>query len=65
MLTGWKTLLTNGLVFVYAIVETFTNNPILADEQTAITAGAVALGNFILRFFTKTPVGTKVPLEKF
>ena len=56
---GWKTILTNGLVILYAIVETVTGEAILMDDQTAITAGALALANFLLRFATSTPVGSK------
>ena len=59
MMKGWKTLVTNGLVMIYAVVENFTSEALLADEQTAITAGSLALGNFVLRFWTKTPVGGK------
>jgi hypothetical protein len=56
---GWKTILTNGLVMIYAVVEAVTGEAILMDDQTAITAGALALCNFILRFATSTPVGGK------
>ena len=59
MMKGWKTLVVNGLVMVYALVENFTSSEVLADEQTAITAGVLALGNFALRFVTTTPVGSK------
>ncbi len=59
MMKGWKTLVVNGLVIVYALVENFTANEVLADEQIAITAGVLALGNFALRFVTTTPVGVK------
>ena len=59
MMQGWKTLVSNGLVFVYAIVENVTGEALLMDDQTAITAGALALGNFALRFWTTTPVGGK------
>ena len=54
---GWRVLAGNALVMIYSLVEVFSETTVLAEEQTAITAGVLALGNFLMRFITTTPVG--------
>ena len=56
MLTGWKTIITNSAVFLWAVLAYF-GVEVGADEKTALVAGVIALINFALRFVTKTPVG--------
>ena len=56
---GYRTLLTNALVMIFSGVEFATNADIVADDKTAVIAGALALLNIVYRFVTTTPVGEK------
>lgn len=59
MLKGYKTVLSNGLVMLLSSIEVFTSTDIVADDKTALIAGALALLNIVYRFVTTGPVGTK------
>ena len=55
---GYRTFITNG-VFIVASVASVFGVLIPQDEQTAVIAGAIALVNIGLRFYTSTPWGRK------
>jgi hypothetical protein len=59
MLKGYRTLLGNGLIMAFSGVEFLTEVDIVADDKSAVIAGALALLNIIYRLITTTPVGEK------
>jgi hypothetical protein len=59
MLKGYRTLLTNGLVMAFSGIEFLTDAVIVADDKSAVIAGALALLNIVYRFVTTTPIGEK------
>jgi hypothetical protein len=58
---GYRTLLFNIASCVVAVAGAIAGQPfIIAHPKiTAAVAGAIAVGNFALRFLTDTPVGSK------
>lgn len=57
MLTGYKTLLLNGLLAAGAAFLHFLVGADLSGVDPTVAVIAVAAANFGLRFLTKTPVG--------
>ncbi|MEE8606722.1 MAG: hypothetical protein V3S55_03880 [Nitrospiraceae bacterium] len=56
---GYRTLLTNGLIMLFSGVEFSLEAELLADDKSAVIAGALALLNIVYRLYTTTPVGEK------
>ena len=56
MFKGYKTIVTNVLVLLFALAS-MLGTDIGADEQTAIIAGVISIVNIVLRMVTTTPVG--------
>ena len=57
MLTGYKTLLLNGLLAAGAAVLHYIVGADLSAVDPAVSVLLIAAANFGLRFLTKTPVG--------
>lgn len=55
---GYKTIITNVGVALFALLAMF-GMEVGVEEQTAITAGILAVVNIVLRVMTTTPVGKK------
>lgn len=56
---GYKTLVTNGLMALFAGIEFSTGEVLAVDDTTAVIAGVIAVINIGLRFVTSSPVGSK------
>ena len=57
---GWRTLLLNVVAAVLPVLQaTGTADLGLTGNAALIYGAAISAANFILRFFTSTPVGTK------
>ena len=55
---GYKTIITNVGVALFALLAMF-GMEVGVEEQTAITAGILAVVNIVLRVMATTPVGKK------
>lgn len=53
---GYRTLITNGVIFVASLASMF-GVVVPQDEQTAVITGAIAAVNIILRIYTTGPWG--------
>lgn len=68
MLSGYKTILTNGVILTATLITLLTEvsttlGPALGFSPEVVSAIAVAMGilsllNIVLRFLTKTPIFT-------
>jgi hypothetical protein len=56
VLKGYRTLIANGVILLVSVAG-FFGVVVDANESTAIAAGALALANIILRFYTSTAWG--------
>ena len=59
-LKGYKTLIFNIATTLVALGEMTDVFNIIAPQYTPAVLIAVAVGNIILRFFTTTPIGSKI-----
>ncbi len=58
MLKGWRTLLINIIAAILPVLQaTGAVDLGLTGNEAVIYGAVVAAANFILRFFTTTPVG--------
>ncbi len=64
MFSGYKTVIINAVVILLAAIELAAEIDIAGADETAITAGVVAIGNLILRIVTKGPVGENRPVSR-
>lgn len=56
---GFKTIITNGLLMLFAGIEFATGEVLVVEDTTAVIAGVVGAVNIALRFFTSTSIGSK------
>lgn len=56
---GYRTLVANGLILAFSGLEFGLDAELLADDKSAVIAGALALLNIVYRLITTTPVGEK------
>ena len=61
MFAGYKTIIANGIVLLLAAIELVAQIDIAGADETAITAGVLAVANLILRVVTKGRVGEEAP----
>ncbi len=64
MLKGYKTLVVNGLLALFAAIEVAASIDIVANDETAITAGVLPHINIFLRVVTNSPVGEADSVSK-
>lgn len=57
-LTGWRTVIVAALALIYALLPLFGVKVPGAEDQVNIEAFVTAALMFVMRFFTKTPIGT-------
>ena len=60
-LQGFRTLIFNVLAVTATWISQNFDLPISLEHQETIGVVIIAIGNIVLRFFTKTPIGQHTP----